>query len=177
MSGAMPADADLLDRAMSPYVGKGAVLLHSIQVALTDDTLTADGEFRIGESCYIDDTGHFNAVEFVISYNQLMYAALAHVVRDDLHPAFADWSLDDYWSRQLPNVFITRLDSRYRRPLNPRAYRGRFTVADFTYRNRSQPVLGFTSHIEFVDELGGHAYGDVDIALTDPIGFHSMQED
>jgi len=37
--------------------------------------VTAGGRFSIPESCYIDDTGHFNAVEFNICFNQLAYVA------------------------------------------------------------------------------------------------------
>ena len=39
--------------------------------------VTGAGRFSIPESCYIDDTGHFNAVEFNICYNQLAYVVFA----------------------------------------------------------------------------------------------------
>src|SRR5262245_56508099 len=35
--------------------------------------ITGMGRFSIPESCYIDHTGHFNAVEFNICFNQLAY--------------------------------------------------------------------------------------------------------
>ena len=40
----------------------------------SEASLTAHGDLCIAESCYIDSTGHFNAVEFQICVNQLMYA-------------------------------------------------------------------------------------------------------
>ena len=43
--------------------------------------LVAAGEFHIGQSCYIQSTGHFNAVEFNICFNQLAYVTYA--VRGD----------------------------------------------------------------------------------------------
>src|SRR5882724_11344285 len=42
-------------------------------IAANKGLVTAAGRFSIPESCYIDDTGHFNAVEFNICYNQLAY--------------------------------------------------------------------------------------------------------
>ncbi len=36
------------------------------------------GEFGISSSCYIESTGHFNAVEAIICYNQLAYTFFAH---------------------------------------------------------------------------------------------------
>ncbi|MGW6540873.1 FcoT family thioesterase [Streptomyces sp. NPDC055051] len=47
--------------------------------------LTGSGMFTIPEPCYIDDTGHFNAVEFNICYNQLAYYTLAAMIRDRVH--------------------------------------------------------------------------------------------
>ena len=54
--------------------------------------ITGKGRFSIPESCYIDSTGHFNAVEFNICYNQLAYVLFAGCinagvmgkVRDDM---------------------------------------------------------------------------------------------
>jgi hypothetical protein len=39
------------------------------------------GRFAILESCYIDNTGHFNAVEFNICFNQLAYVMFANASR------------------------------------------------------------------------------------------------
>src|SRR5688572_6040661 len=40
----------------------------------------ARGEFRIQESFYIADTGHFNAVEFNVCYNQLAYVLIGQCI-------------------------------------------------------------------------------------------------
>lgn len=164
-------DAELLNRAMAPYRAKGAIALREVlSVTYADGGLTAVGAFAIEESCYIDRTGHFNAVELVISFNQLTYATLAHAIRDNLVPLLDEWTLADYWERQLPNVLITRLDSRYRRPLDAAAYRGTLTLRDFAFRNRSRPVVGFSASMQFADGGTGDAFVDVDIAMTDPVG-------
>ena len=44
------------------------------------------GDFKIPESCYIDDTGHFNSVEFNICYNQIFYILIAYLVQQQLLP-------------------------------------------------------------------------------------------
>ena len=43
--------------------------------------ISAKGRFSIPDSCYIDDTGHFNAVEFNICFNQLAYVPSASASR------------------------------------------------------------------------------------------------
>ncbi|GAA1479861.1 fatty acyl CoA thioesterase FcoT [Gordonia sinesedis] len=161
-------DAALLARTVRPYAAKGAVYLTAAQVNSVDGEVVTEGSLGIAESCYIDDTGHFNAAEFVISYNQMIYLTLATAVRDRLIPELAGWTMDDYWRRQLPNVLITRMTTRFRRPIEPSAYRGRLVVTDTAFRNRSQPVIGLQTTITFTDDHGGAAFGDVEIALTDP---------
>src|ERR1041384_5399948 len=101
--GAAPARADdgLLAEVMRVYLPH-CRYLKSAELAATPE-LTAIGRFEIGDSCYIDDTGHFNAVEFNICYNQLAYYLIAKTVQEGLLPAFQGWNLDDFWRLQLPN--------------------------------------------------------------------------
>ena len=163
-----PDDATLLARAVRPYAGKGAVYLTEGTVHRVAGNVVTDGRLRITESCYIDDTGHFNAAEFVISYNQMVYLTLAASVRDRLIPELYGWTMDDYWRRQLPNILITRMTTRFRRPIDPRAYRGRLVVTDTTFRHRSRPVIALQTAVTFTDDHGGEASGAVEIVLTDP---------
>lgn len=50
--------------------------------------LTIIGDFEILNSCYIDSTGHFNAVEFTICFNQLAYVLFGYVFFNDLFKYF-----------------------------------------------------------------------------------------
>ncbi|NET17718.1 MAG: hypothetical protein F6K08_35290 [Okeania sp. SIO1H6] len=81
-------DEKLIQRTLSPYSNKGTIYLQEARrVFKVGDSICSDvnsdkkylvmGQFSIGESCYIDDTGHLNAVEFNICYNQLLYVAIA----------------------------------------------------------------------------------------------------
>ena len=85
---ALPANIskDFIDDILKPY-RKHAQYLKSAELTHFQDKcscatkgkdaglITAKGRFSIPESCYIDDTGHFNAVEFNICFNQLAYVA------------------------------------------------------------------------------------------------------
>ncbi|WP_446223084.1 FcoT family thioesterase [Nocardia sp. IBHARD005] len=163
-------DIELLARTMRPYVSKGTVYLERARAIRRGDTVVGTGEFGIAEPCYIVDTGHFNAVEFNISFNQLFYYTVAAAIRDKLIPELANWTLEDYWERQLPAILITRLASRFRRPIGSRAYTAELTIGRVEFRNRSRPVFVVQSHIEFADATGGCASGDIEIVLLDPPG-------
>src|SRR5205823_5095442 len=60
---------DYYERGFDDQIPKSAIELVNIE-----------GNFSISESCYIDDTGHFNSVEFNICYNQLAYVLFAKCI-------------------------------------------------------------------------------------------------
>jgi hypothetical protein len=168
-TGGVPAlsDTTVLDRTMDPYRAKHSIYLKSAEVATEGGIVTGTGQFEIGESCYIDDTGHFNAAEFIICYNQLMYYTLAVTVRDSLRPEFANWTMDDYWARQLPNVLIYRTASNFSRPIDPRSFSGEFTLTDVSERKISDGMLLLPTTIRFWDSAGGRASGKIALVLTE----------
>ncbi|MCX2933402.1 hypothetical protein ORI20_24320 [Mycobacterium sp. CVI_P3] len=160
-------DAVLLNRTMTPYVAKDTVYLKRATVARHGDRIVGKGDLGFEQSCYIEETGHFNAVEFIISYNQLFYYTLAASVRDRLIPELTGWTLDDYWQRQLPSVLISEMASRFRQPINARSYHGTLTITDIEFRHRSRPLLALQTTIEFTDDNAGSVLGDLEIVLVD----------
>ena len=161
-----PEDRALLDRTMDPYRTKRAIYLESASVGVHDGLVTGVGAFAIGEPCYIDDTGHFNAVESLICYNQLMYYSLAVAVRDDLVAELAHWTLDDYWVRQLPDVLIYRQSVTYRRPIASDGFTATFRIHSIDSASMDRNMLKVATSIDFEDPRGGVATGLVDLALV-----------
>ena len=160
-------DVALLDRTMTPYAGKNTIYLKRAAVERRGDIVIGTGDFGFQQSCYIEETGHFNAVEFIISYNQLIYYTLAASVRDGLIPQLSNWDLADYWDRQLPSVLISKMTTRFRRPIDSRSYHGVLTITGVEFRERSRPLLALQTTIEFSDARIGGALGDIEIALID----------
>lgn len=160
----------LFDRVMEPYRAKKAIYLRTLEVVVpeegSDEPVIGRGTFRIDESSYIDDTGHFNAAEFIMSYNQLMYATIAAVIDEDASPLFAGWSIGDYWERQLPDVLIQEFWSRYSRPINARDYRAEFVLGTRDTSRAERGIIKFDTSVEFTDDTGGRARGTVLLALT-----------
>jgi len=128
------------------------------------ETLTTEGEFGIGESCYIDDTGHFNAVEFVLCFNQLAYCAFAPAVLNGEIAALRGWSIEDYFNYQLPSMLIKTTASRFKRQINASKFSARLSCKDFEVVERSLRYLKIPCAIEFWDEQGGSASGEVELA-------------
>ncbi|WP_326553922.1 FcoT family thioesterase [Micromonospora sp. NBC_01813] len=128
-----------------------------------------EGRLAIPESCYIDDTGHLNAVEVSICYNQLLYTALGAAVRDRTEPALAHWTLDDYWRRRLPDVLIVKSTNEFRRPLDPRSFVGQLTIERVIARTLwvdREPLISIDTGFRFTDAGRGLAVGTARVAIA-----------
>ncbi|WP_399083225.1 FcoT family thioesterase [Streptomyces sp. BBFR2] len=160
-------DPELLARVLRPYKAH-CKYLTSADVTTDGERLTARCTFAIPESCYIDDTGHLNSVEVNICYNQMMYYALAVAVREKLVPQLAEWTMADYWQRQLPGILIVRFGSRFPRPVDPRAFHGEFVLERMirrTPRDGAPLLIAETAH-RYHDDQGGRCDGTATLVLT-----------
>jgi hypothetical protein len=160
-------EQQLLTQVLEPY-RDSCRYLRSAQLIENTDGVGARGYFGIAESCYIDDTGHFNAVEFNICYNQLGYYLIAKCVADGLFPQFATWSMADFWERQLSNVLIYRFSSQFRRMINPRSFEGDVVFREpmISKRPGRPAVMYMDTTCAFRDGDGGSAEGEVRLAFT-----------
>lgn len=162
-------DAALLARVLAPYKPACRYLLTADVSLCADEAegerVVARCELSIPESCYIDDTGHFNSVEFNICYNQMVYFAIAKTVQGQLVPAFKGWSLDDFWRKQLPDILITRFESCFRKPVQPRRFHGEVTLARARSSGGATPMMLMRTTCRFWDDEGGHCDGNIALAL------------
>ena len=126
------------------------------------------GRFSIPESCYIDDTGHFNAVEFNICYNQLAYVLFAGCIDAGvMHKVRAGDveipSMMEFKRHQLPAMMIVSLESRYFKPLNSKDFTAELSI------NKISAVGNtwfFFTTITFSDNEGVKAKGSVTLAFS-----------
>jgi hypothetical protein len=160
----VPGD-ELYDRVMSAYLPH-CRYVRSFRLE-DGDELAATAEYHIGESCYIADTGHLNAAEVNICYNQLLYLLLATAVRFDLHPVFESWTLEDYYARQLADVLIARYRCDFARGIGASEFTGRIVLDRITDRpvgSGGQRIVMVDSRFEFGDG-SGFCRGEVRVAI------------
>ncbi|HYR85175.1 MAG TPA: FcoT family thioesterase [Terriglobia bacterium] len=120
------------------------------------------GEFSIPESCYIADTGHFNAVEFNICYNQLAYCLLANAIQNQWLEAFAGWNVDQFLHRQLTDCLIVNFSSSFRKPLNARQFTGELALDKVSLK---RGTIFLKTSCSFRDSHGATSEGDAMIAV------------
>jgi len=171
-----PSDEQLLPLVLRPYRAKRCEYLKSAVVTAdhrsADDTrLSTACALEIPESCYIDDTGHFNSVEFNICYNQMLYYTVAKAVREKIMEPFSLWTEDDFWERQLKDFLITDFRSAFRSSMRGRYFQGELEISDIAQWEGSDlrdPLLVIRTACRYWDETGGDCRGEVTIAVTNP---------
>ncbi|RLL68248.1 FcoT family thioesterase [Streptomyces sp. Z26] len=171
-----PTDEELLHRVLTPYRAKRCEYLTSATVTAQGDPreggrLAATCTFEIPESCYIDDTGHFNSVEFNICFNQMAYYLMAKSVKEGLADPFSRWTLDQFWTRQLADVFITDFKSSFRRAMRGPSFTGEMRIVDIAEWGASdlrEALVMLRTTCHYADEYGAESHGEVTAAITNP---------
>jgi len=171
------SDDDLLDAVLTVYKPSCRYLKRAEIVEAGDlaagQAVVMRGDFVIDESCYIDDTGHFNAVEFNICYNQMLYAVVAKLVAADAGGTFRGWALADFWRRQLPQFLIADYHSSFRRPMRGRHFDGEIRVTRALRRGPSAvwpSMMVLYTECTFGDVDGPSSSGRVKVVVLDPPG-------
>jgi hypothetical protein len=167
-----PVAADLLATVLRPYKPHCRYLLeasieHQPGGSFIDEdgvalVSLARGEFAIPRSCYIDDTGHLNAVEFNICYNQILYAHLASLIVQRITPAMRHFTLERFKERHLPDVLIHSIQSTYKRPIDPRRFQGKMAITEAVNRRK---FVYFKTRCAFWDDDGGKATGEISVVF------------
>ncbi|MES2732030.1 MAG: FcoT family thioesterase [Bacteroidota bacterium] len=127
--------------------------------------LIIKGEFAIGDSCYIDDTGHFNAVEYNICYNQIAYLHLGYCIKNNLIPELSVFDIDSYFEKQLSNFLIARISSSYQSQLNAKHFHGTFGISAI---KRTAKCTFINTYCYFNDDKTGTSKGEVTLAVLHP---------
>lgn len=154
-------NARYVHRAVLTNAGNGA----TPHLASPESWIRIEGVCGFPEPCYIEATGHLNAVEANITYNQLLYLAIAETVRRRLLPELHHWSLDDFFRAQLPDVLIATYHANFRRPMRSAHYSGWFSIVDVQPKPHRQLLLLHT-RAGFHDPGGGECSIDATIALV-----------
>jgi FcoT-like thioesterase domain len=163
-------DGGLMTRVLRVYKPH-CRYLKAATIRSAGGNVIAGCEFEIPESCYIDDTGHFNAVEFNICYNQMAYYLLAKSIKERLIGALAGWRLDDFWERQLPDVYIATFESTFRAPMRGPRYYGELEVLEVKERasgSGRQPLIWLRTACRYWDGGDGRCDGRVRLAMLNP---------
>jgi hypothetical protein len=161
-------------RAHTTYL-KSAEITHFHDGAALQDAsskpalISGKGRFSISESCYIDDTGHFNAVEFNICFNQLAYVMFAKSLEVGLmHQLWREngsiSSLTEFKRHQLPAMLIASIDDVcFLKQMRSEDFQGELSLHEISLRGKT---WFFDTTIVFSDCEGPKSKGSVLLAVN-----------
>lgn len=120
------------------------------------------GQFCIPESFYINGTGHFNAVEFNLCYNQLGYIYLAYCFDQRLIAGAGDVDLAYFKRQQLGGVLIAKFASAFHSQMQAGSFWGEFSLPRTVAKSK---LWLLDTHIRYWDDGDGRSDGDVLLAI------------
>lgn len=119
----------------------------------------ATGNFEVQSSSYGQDTGHLNAADLLICYNQLAYVLVGQAWVDGQLPSLEHIAIET--SFQLEKTFIVGMDDiRFRKIIDPSGFQGLVKI-DKMRKTRSAYFL--QTHYDFAL---GSAVGNIDLAIS-----------
>lgn len=127
--------------------------------------LIMHGQFAIDDSCYIDDTGHFNAVEYNICFNQMTYLYFAHAIKNRLIPELADFELNSFFEKQLSHFLIAKISSSFQSTINSRSFYGSYGISSI---KKTSKCTFIKIYCLFFDDEKGKSKGEVTLAILNP---------
>ena len=162
---AAAVEPHLLARVLTPYKAHCQYLRTATvrYPRAAKSVAKASGTFLIPESCYIASTGHFNAVEFNICYNQLTYCLLAKCIEDKALDVFSGWTLPEFSRRQLSDYLIAKFSSAFHKPILAGQFEGEVEIVNVVVR---RGVTFMKTICRFSDREGGRAEGGATIAIV-----------
>lgn len=162
-------DPQYIARVIRPYKPHSRYLRSAV-ISVNPDrecAVEAEGEFTIGESAYIESTGHFNAAELIMCVNQIGYVLVAKAVESRgfgvLEEQFSALSRDSFANKQLGGVLILKIEASFRRMIDPKRFRGRIGWKSVKATRRLIMLNGVAT---FSDDQGGRAEASALIGIV-----------
>jgi hypothetical protein len=168
-----------IDRILVPYKENVKYLQRAHIVAYQQpglspvtakDLVTIEGTFSIPESCYIDNTGHFNAVEFNICYNQLAYVLFAASIKSGILQSLVPYwdekvnmSFESFLRNQLSSMMIVKIEGNFLRAIDAREFTAKLSIQRILWAGDTPFVH---TRISFSDDGKGKSSGSVLLAFN-----------
>jgi hypothetical protein len=152
------------ERKQTIYVKRAWIETEAGATSPVKGAIRGRAQFSIPDSCYIDATGHFNAVEFILCFNQLAYVYGAYLAGRGLLPGSNN--IGEFKSKQLAGMLIKELESRFYRPIDSRSFEGEVRVD--APAEESANYWRQIYYIRFWDSAGGTAEGAITLAFLKP---------
>ena len=116
---------EIINKALVTYLAKNTRYLTAAQISQTDDIIKLCARFSIKESCYLSPgSGHFNAVEALMCFNQMMYVALLGGIEKKMFPFYTHITPDEF-NRNRRKVYLLEFEKiKFKKQIDNNSFAG-----------------------------------------------------
>jgi hypothetical protein len=122
-----------------------------------------ESKFSIPKTFYGSQSGHFNATEMMMCYNQMSYAFFAKSLEEGLIEPVGTLPLNEFIKCQMGNCLLARLNNiKFKSQIDAKDFSGKIVLKKSPKRGNNVFV---TTDFSFYDTNGGYASGEALIAF------------
>jgi hypothetical protein len=116
---------DIINKALVTYIAKNTRYVTKAQIDKKDDNIVLRADFSIKESCYLYPySGHFNAVESLMCFNQMLYVALLGGIKEKMF-SFYDHITPDEFNLHRRKVYILEIEkNKFKKQIDNHSFQG-----------------------------------------------------
>ena len=121
---------EIINKALCTYINKGTRYIQTATIEKSeDDTVTLECTFNISESCYLSPaSGHFNAVEAIMCFNQMLYVALLGGIQHQLY-SFYEHISPDIFNQNRRKVYILDIENiHFKKQVDNKSFYGKLIL-------------------------------------------------
>ena len=96
--------------------------------------ITLWSKLGIDNPWYCNDTGHMNAVELNLAFNQMVYVSIYYGISYSLIPQLNKFpvALENYMDKAWPDFLITKIESQFVKPIHVSDFSGALRIKNIT---------------------------------------------
>ena len=149
---------EIIEKALVTYIAKGTCYLTRAQIFKTDNIVKLSADFSIKESCYLSPgSGHFNAVEALMCFNQMIYVALLGGIDKKMFSFYNHITPDDF-NNHRRKVYILEFEKlKFKKQIDNTSFHGKLEIKPIHKVGDKIYVdccLGFGNDIECKNFIG-----------------------
>lgn len=156
---------NIIKQALCTYIAKGTRYITRAEIIKSgENSVSLKADFEIYESCYLyPGSGHFNAVEALICFNQMLYVALLGGIEQKYYDFYQNITAEDFNKYRRQGYILEFEKMKFKKQIDNHHFHGTFeiekkhSVADKIYASCK---VGFGN-----DELCNNFFGSVKVFI------------
>ena len=108
-----------IKRILEPYEPYRTNVIRDSYIIFEKDEILLYSYLGVDEPWYCNNTGHLNAVDLNLCFNQMMYILIGEGIASGRIPFLKKWNQEDFFRFYWSDFVIAKISSTFKKPLQP----------------------------------------------------------